>query len=190
MSASIHVGVNAAPDRSVSRRLSACSRRWRALPWFGCLVSGALSGCFSGDYSHRMEETTKKLSQLGDIASVIYGQPSPVQDAAGTGTGIQLRLPLVIDGSAKPLLGSDPAAQPPFVQLPALAPPDPAAGARGAGGGLGGGDLPAAIDVVDSSPQPAKTRLISTRTEAAINRDMEPPREMILPRRKRRPLSL
>jgi hypothetical protein len=122
MPTSIHVGVNTVKDQSVSQRfLYVRSEQWHALPWFVGLACVGLSGCFSGDYAHRMEETTKKLTQLGDIASVIYGEASPVQDAAGTPTGIQLRLPLIIDGNAKPLPGSDPAAQPPFVQLPGLA---------------------------------------------------------------------
>ena len=122
MSTSMHVGVNTVADQRVSQRLLyVCLERWHALPWFIGLACVGLSGCFSGDYTHRMEETTKKLTQLGDIASVIYGEASPVQDAAGTATGIRLRLPLIIDGSAKSLLGSDPAAQPPFVQLPGLA---------------------------------------------------------------------
>lgn len=122
MSASIHVGVSTLVDRSRSQQLLlACRERWHALPWFMALVCSGLSGCFSGDYARRMEETTKKLQQLGDIASVIFGQASPVNDPAGSATGIQIRLPLIIDGNAKSLLGNDPAAQPPFVPLPGLA---------------------------------------------------------------------
>ncbi|MHB0960920.1 MAG: hypothetical protein ACYC0X_33585 [Pirellulaceae bacterium] len=85
-----------------------------------CLASVLipLSGCFSGDYNRRMEETTKQLNQLGEIASIIYADPSPVQDAGGKPTGITLRLPLVIDSAAKTLQGSDPASQPPFMELP------------------------------------------------------------------------
>jgi hypothetical protein len=95
--------------------LRSLSRVW---PGLVCLASLVASGCFSGDYNRRMEETTKKLKQLGDIAAVIYADASPVQDAGGTATGITLRLPLVVGGSAKSLQGSDPAAQPPFMQLP------------------------------------------------------------------------
>jgi hypothetical protein len=69
----------------------------------------------------RMDETSKQLSQLGDIADAIYAQTSSVQDAAGAATGIQLRMPLVIDSNAKSLPASDPAAQPPFMQIPGLA---------------------------------------------------------------------
>jgi hypothetical protein len=121
MSASIRVGVSTLTENSLAQRRVLAGRPHRhALVWslvWGCL---GLSGCFSGDYARRMDETTKKLNQLGEIASVIYGEASPVNDAAGAATGIRLRLPLIIDGNAKSLPGSDPAAQPPFAQLPGL----------------------------------------------------------------------
>ena len=44
-----------------------------------------------------------------------------MQDAAGGATGIQLRLPVILDDKAKAMRPADPAAQPPFVQLPGLA---------------------------------------------------------------------
>jgi hypothetical protein len=121
MSASIRVGVSSLADDSLVQRLVlTCQQHRRALSWSLVLGCIGLSGCFSGDYARRMDETTKKLSQLGEIASVIYGEASPVNDAAGAATGIRLRLPLIIDGNAKSSTGSDPAAQPPFVQLPGL----------------------------------------------------------------------
>ena len=96
------------------------SRRSLSRIWQGCVCLASLlcSGCFSGDYNRRMEETTKQLNQLGAIAAVIYADASPVQDAAGTATGITLRLPQVIGSSAKSLQGSDAAAQPPFLTIP------------------------------------------------------------------------
>jgi hypothetical protein len=68
-----------------------------------------------------MRATMDRLNQLGSIASVIYGQSSPVQDAARANTGISMRLPLVIDGKAKALAATDAEAQPPFLELPGLA---------------------------------------------------------------------
>ena len=123
MSASIHAGVNKLEEngRWLPGLRPDARQRWHELPWFLALMCVGLSGCFSGDYANRMEKTAGKLKQLGDIASVIYGQASPVNDAAGSATGIQLRLPLVIDGNAKALLANDPAAQPPFMELPGLA---------------------------------------------------------------------
>jgi hypothetical protein len=91
-------------------------RTWWPL-WLG-LANVLLSGCFSGDYNSRMEETTKQLNELGAIATVIFADASPVQNAGGTATGITLRLPQVINGAAKPLQGSDPDAQPPFLEIP------------------------------------------------------------------------
>lgn len=122
MSASIQVGVHTLVDRSRSQRwLLACRHRRQALLWFLALVCLGLSGCFSGDYARRMDKTTEKLQQLGEIASVIYGEASAVNNTAGSASGIRLRLPLIIDANAKSLTGDDPAAQPPFMQLPGLA---------------------------------------------------------------------
>ncbi|MHB8972406.1 MAG: hypothetical protein ACYC3X_21020 [Pirellulaceae bacterium] len=109
-------------NRVVIHEASHCQFSPRALQsvWPGliCFASLVASGCFSGDYNRRMEETTKRLKQLGDIASVIFADASPVQDASGKATGITLRLPLVIGDSAKPLQGDDSTAQPPFLPLP------------------------------------------------------------------------
>jgi hypothetical protein len=110
MSVSHRVGIRKAWGGCVSWRRA--SRVWPGI------ASLLLSGCFSGDYNSRMQETTKQLNELGAIAKVVFADASPVQDAKGSSTGIRLRLPLVIDGSAKPLQGSDPGAQPPFLSLP------------------------------------------------------------------------
>ncbi len=95
--------------------------RYRALMGWTACACVLLGGCGSGEYARRMNETSTQLKKLGDIAKVLYPTLSPVKDAADAATGIQLRLPLVIDGSAKAMHGDDPAAQPPSGQLPGLA---------------------------------------------------------------------
>ena len=90
-------------------------------------------------------------------------------------------------------LVSDPASgvDPASAELASVDPASTALGAAGgAAGGLGGEDFPLAAGVMESSPQPARTKLTNTSTQATINRDMGPPREKTLPRRKRRLLSL
>jgi hypothetical protein len=81
------------------------------------LVAG---GCFSGEYSRRMDVTMKRLGELGELAAVIYAQQSPIQDLAGNPTGISLRLPLFI-GDARSFRADDADAQPSFLSLPGLA---------------------------------------------------------------------
>ena len=91
----------------------------RAL-WLAGFVCSTGAGCFSGEYNRRMQATMDQLNRLGNIAAVIYAQPSPVQDVKRTNTGISLRLPLVLE-KAKALAPTDADAQPPFMQLPGLA---------------------------------------------------------------------
>ena len=79
-----------------------------------------LTGCFSGDYNRRMDESIKQLGDLGAKANAIYPTSSPVQDAGGTATGISLRLPQLIGGSVTALRATEAGAQPPFMQLPGL----------------------------------------------------------------------
>jgi len=107
--------------RVVPRRPLSRSRRHRAQACAAGILCLALSGCFSGDYARRMDETTKQLDRMGEVASVLYGDATGVVDAASAATGIQFRLPQVIAPDAKPIHGSDPAAQPPFVELPGMA---------------------------------------------------------------------
>ena len=127
MRASIHVAVDALtthhrllPGSQPGSR-SGTARRFTTAWAVALAACVGLSGCSSGEYARCMDETSKKLQKLGAIAAVIYLDPSPVNDAAGRATGIRLRLPLIIDGNAKSLTGNDPAAQPPFMQLPGLA---------------------------------------------------------------------
>lgn len=79
-----------------------------------------LTGCFSGDYNRRMDESTKQLGELGAKANAIYPTASPVQDAGGTATGISLKLPQLIGSSVTAIRASEAGAQPPFLQLPGL----------------------------------------------------------------------
>lgn len=85
------------------------------------LVAVAMSGCFSGEYTRRMKETMENLERETQRGQAVFGQASEVVDAAGTSTGISLRLPVFVDDTAKPLEAGAPHAQPPFVDLPGFA---------------------------------------------------------------------
>ena len=84
------------------------------------VCSLVVGGCFTGEYNRRMDVTVKRLGELGELAAVIYPQPSPVNDRSGKPTGISLRLPLFI-GDARSFRADDADAQPPVLSLPGLA---------------------------------------------------------------------
>jgi hypothetical protein len=105
---------------AVSRVPTAGRRaRWYLTGLLG-LACAALTGCFSGDYNHRMDESIKKLGEMGTKANAIYATPSPINDAGGTATGITFRLPQFIPNEPTVLRAADAGSQPPFVQLPGL----------------------------------------------------------------------
>lgn len=95
--------------------LRGAKRLTAAAAGIGCLV---LSGCFSGEYNARMKESISKLETAGGFSSVLYDAASPINDAAGSATGVTLRLPQSIGSSAKTLQSGAEGAQPPFVNLP------------------------------------------------------------------------
>ena len=105
----------AGAHRQTSGCRLACPCRW---PIFAAVL--LLTGCFSGDYNRRMDESMKQLGDLGEKANAIYPTTSPVQDAGGTATGINLKLPQFISGSLTALRATEAGAQPPFMQLPGL----------------------------------------------------------------------
>lgn len=97
------------------------SDRSRGVALVICSVCLAVSGCFSGEYTRRMEETINDLQRDTEKARAVFGQPSKIVDAAGTATGVSLRMPVFVDDTAKPLVADAPHAQPPFVELPGFA---------------------------------------------------------------------
>ncbi len=96
---------------------SACKRRcfWRRtfpLAGLACLV---LSGCFSGEYGSRMEQTISKLTSQEEKAGAVFDTATDIVD------GISLRLPVFVDDKASYLGAGSPNAQPPFFALPGFA---------------------------------------------------------------------
>ncbi len=105
-------------------RLASQSQHWgdrRIGLWLVLVTAAACSGCFSGDYNRRMEQTISSLKAQGERAASVFGQASPVYTAAGQNTGISLHFPVFIDDKAKSLTANDPQAQPPFADLPGIA---------------------------------------------------------------------
>jgi len=68
-----------------------------------------------------MDQSIEQIRSHVDVTTIIYNDPSPIADAAGKRTGVQLRLPLAVGTDAKALQPSSADAQPPFVALPGLA---------------------------------------------------------------------
>jgi len=100
-----------------------CPTGWRSqLRGAGPIVMAGLllTGCFSGDYNRRMDESIKQLGDLGAKANAIYATSSPVHAVGGTATGISFRLPQLVPGSVTTLTPTEAGAQPPFMQLPGL----------------------------------------------------------------------
>ena len=88
---------------------------------FACLACLSMSGCFTGEYERRMQETIKELETGSKKAGAVFATASGIVDAAGTSTGISLRLPVFVDANAKSLVAGQPNAQPPFFDMPGFA---------------------------------------------------------------------
>ncbi len=104
-----------------SARICRLSRGWAY--WWGGLACLVVSGCFSGEYGRRMDQTVNKLKIQGEKAAAVFEASSPVNDANDAATGISLRLPVFVDSTAKAktMQGDSENAQPPFCDLPGFA---------------------------------------------------------------------
>jgi hypothetical protein len=94
-------------------------RRWMAA--WGLLLALAAAGCdFSGQYEKRFDESLRSSGLRAVFDQQLFAAETPVTDSTQRGTGVQLRLPTLIDKDAKPLPAADARAQPPFMKLPNL----------------------------------------------------------------------
>jgi hypothetical protein len=73
-----------------------------------------------GTYSKRYEQALVNVGKKAETAAMLHGQPTAVPDAAGGQSGVQLKLPSILDGNSKSLPNTEVRAQPPFVKLPGL----------------------------------------------------------------------
>lgn len=88
--------------------------------WAG-LTCCIVAGCFTGEYTSRLEDSINRLNTRGEKAAAVFGAATPLTTADGTGTGIQLQYPVFVDSQAKPLQVGSENAQPPFAEIPGLA---------------------------------------------------------------------
>ncbi len=89
--------------------------------WLVVLACLLVSGCFTGEYGRRMDQTISKLAAQGERTAAVFAEPSGLFDAAGIDTGISLRMPVFVDAKAKSLIAGTANAQPPFFDLPGFA---------------------------------------------------------------------
>jgi hypothetical protein len=75
-----------------------------------------LAGCdLGGTYEQRFQASLTSVGQEAALNNLLHADPTEVP-----GSGITLRLPATFDSGAKSLPATDPAAQPPFANLPGL----------------------------------------------------------------------
>jgi hypothetical protein len=96
------------------------SVRWTQLVALA-LLCFLVSGCSSGEYRRRMEESIQRLQAQAERAAAVFADIHSVRDASNADTGISLRFPVFVDESSKSLKASEGDAQPPFCKLPGLA---------------------------------------------------------------------
>jgi hypothetical protein len=82
---------------------------------------GGLAGCdLGGTYSKRYNDSLVNVGKKAETAAMLHGSTTAVPDATSKPSGVQLRLPSVLDGNSKSLPAAEARAQPPFVKLPGL----------------------------------------------------------------------
>ena len=87
--------------------------RWQIVSGVMAVV---LAGCdLGGTYEQRFQASLTSVGQEAALNSLLHADPTEVP-----GSGITLRLPATFDSGAKSLPATDPAAQPPFANLPGL----------------------------------------------------------------------
>jgi hypothetical protein len=98
----------------------------RAAVWAGsAILVGCglvcLAGCdLGGTYSKRYNESITSVGQRAATAAMLHGDETAVPAGDGKPSGMQLRLPSVLDANSKSLPATEPRAQPPFMKIPGL----------------------------------------------------------------------
>jgi hypothetical protein len=93
-----------------------------SIPYVACIsllvALAASAGCdITGEYEKRFRETLTSSGQRAAFDQVLFATEMEIAGTGNSPSGVKLRLPSSFDGESKSL-GSEPRAQPPFVQLP------------------------------------------------------------------------
>ncbi len=110
-------------ERNPDRMWRGCTRSAMALRWgkvHGCVIlalSLTISGCMTGEYNRRLKETATRMADQVDVATILFGAASGLDDASGQSTGVQVQLPLFVTSAAV----TEDSAQPPFMKIPGFA---------------------------------------------------------------------
>jgi hypothetical protein len=80
-----------------------------------------LAGCdLGGTYGKRYSESLASVGKRAAVDAMLHAATTAVLDGGGKPSGVQLRLPSVLDANSKSLPATEARAQPPFLKIPGL----------------------------------------------------------------------